>query len=138
MEETTLDEIRKHIEETREPYDSDFFAYESKLDLAILKHYWYNKLQWCGCGDPEDALEEISKYLKALQDFEHRQARFEEYFGVKTVYDNHLLLCLAYALDAAEFTEHGTSILGAWLEKDGRYFLYAIEKAKESGAIHDL
>lgn len=36
---------------------------------------------------------------------------------------NRLLLCLAYALDAAEFTEHGSSINRAWITDKGEVFL---------------
>ena len=52
-------------------------------------------------------------------------------FGVESVYDNELLLCFAYAMDAAEFTEHGSSIGGAWITEEGEMFLWLLEQNKE-------
>jgi hypothetical protein len=56
---------------------------------------------------------------------------FSERFGVQTVYDNELLLCLAYTLDAAEFTEHGSGIGGAWITSEGKMFLWLLENEKD-------
>ena len=63
-------------------------------------------------------------------------------FGVESVYDNELLLCLAYTMDAAGFTEHGSSIGGAWISEEGEMFLWLLERdeelMEEKGMSRDL
>ena len=54
-------------------------------------------------------------------------AKMKEYFPDGD--DNALVLCLAYELDRAGFTEHGSSIYSCWLQEDGKYFLWAIQEA---------
>ena len=66
-----------------------------------------------------------------IGNWERRKERLCEKFGVDNVYDNNLLLCLAYTLDAAELTEHGSSIGGAWLTEEGRMFLWLLEQNEE-------
>lgn len=46
-----------------------------------------------------------------------------EYFLIAIMLGDGLLLCLAYALDAAEFTEHGSSINRARITDKGEVFL---------------
>lgn len=97
--------------------------------------FYYEKLNWCGCGLPDVAKMTVRDFLWALHgDVDHwekREERFLEKFGVKDVYENNLLLCLAYALDAAELTEHGGSIGGAWLTEEGRMFLWLLEQNED-------
>lgn len=57
-----------------------------------------------------------------------RSEKYMEHFSVKNVYENSLLLCLAYAMDAAGFTEHGSSISNAWLTDEGKMFLEVLQK----------
>lgn len=116
--------------------DPDFEEmYYGKLDniTAIIEYYYYEQLKWCGCGDPREAIKTIGKYLRAIkeQESEDRKMQFQKSFGCATIYENELLLCLAYALDAAEFTEHGSSITWPWLTDDGEYFLYAIDESEK-------
>lgn len=98
---------------------------------ALIDYFYYSRLNWCGCGDPDLAKETVRKFLDAHRDFDNRQKKLQTYFGVEYVFENALLECLAYTMDAAEFTEHGTSIFGAWLTEDGEDFLYCLEHAKE-------
>lgn len=108
--------------------------------------FYYEKLNWCGCGCPEDAKKVIRDFLSILNitsdawRFERdkrnelcalRDEAFKNRFGVGAVYDNELLLCLAYALDAAGFTEHGGSIGGAWIDTEGKMFLWLLEQNEE-------
>ena len=97
--------------------------------------FYYEKLDWCGCGDPDSAKITVRDFLWALHvdigSWEKREERFHEKFGVKDVYGNNLLLCLAYTLDAAELTEHGSSIGGAWLTEEGKMFLWLLEQNED-------
>ena len=40
-------------------------------------------------------------------------------------------MALAYAMDAAGFTDHGSSIGGAWLTDEGKMFLFVLRNNKE-------
>ena len=103
---------------------------------AIVKYYYYEQLDWCGCGEPNKAIEIVEKLLDVMseREFDDRHKKLKEYFDVDYVYDNPLLLCLAYTMDAAKFTDHGSSIGWAWLTEDGENFLWAIKYGTE----HDL
>jgi hypothetical protein len=101
---------------------------------ALIDYFYYSRLNWCGCGDKET----VRKFLDAHRDFDNRQKKLQTYFGVEYVYENALLECLAYTMDAAEFTEHGFSISGAWLTEDGKDFLYCLEQneaIKNNGGV---
>lgn len=104
--------------------------------------FYYERLKFCGCGSPSTAKICIRDYLKILNDFFEGKEDFEEQykqerdslqkrFGVTSTYDSELLLCLAYTLDAAKFTEHGTGIGSAWLTKEGKMFLWLLERNED-------
>lgn len=98
-----------------------------------VKFFYEERLNWCSCGNPQKACDCIKNYLSAVNaEPLSRHAILKEHFGVEYVYDNPLLLCLAYALDAAELTEHGGGIGGAWLTEEGKMFLYALEHAENT------
>jgi hypothetical protein len=130
------EDIIKYLKK-KDPDFEKMWSYESDDITAIIKYYYSQQLNWCGCGCPCDALRTIAKYLRALkeEDPDKRAKIFQESFGCDRIYKNDLLLCLAYALDAAEFTEHGSSILWPWLTVDGEYFLYVIEEAEKNGEL---
>lgn len=111
--------------------------YKEYLYDDCLEFFYNEKLNWCSCGQPEVAQLEIRKYLQILYDdyiddstdfdpyYKRCRARFRAVYGddVDSIYRNPLLLCLAYALDGAEFTEHGGGIGSAWLTDEGFMFL---------------
>lgn len=59
------------------------------------------------------------------------ECKLKKRFGVTSVHDNELLLSLVYTLDAAGFTEHGSSIGCAWPTKEGKMFLWLLEKDQD-------
>lgn len=105
-------------------YNSSY--YEELLIEECENFFYYEKLNWCGCGDPDRAKKVVRDYLEVVNDKFDSNTDFYEKFGVKYVYDDKLLLCLAYTLDAAGFTDHGTSISGAWLTNEGKMFFLVI------------
>ena len=124
-----LENITKHIMEC---YPNSCVAanyncfYEPTLEDCV-DFFYYEKLKWCGCGNPDMAKRVVRDYLRILNEedlcykktnnannaYSRKCKMLSERFGTQTVYDNELLLCLAYTLDAAEFTEHGSGIGGA-------------------------
>jgi hypothetical protein len=147
MFEINLENITKYIMES---YPNSCMAvnynglYEPTLEECI-DFFYYEKLKWCGCGDPDMAKRVVRDYLRILNEddlyykktnnannaYSRKCKMFSERFGVQTVYDNELLLCLAYTLDAAEFTEHGSGIGGAWITSEGKMFLWLLENEKD-------
>ena len=90
--------------------------------------FQYDKLGWCGCGRPELALDAVRKYLDAVrarheESVEAGTEMLENAFGHKYADSDGLLLCLAYTLDEAELTEHGSGVGRAWLTDEGAMFL---------------
>ena len=125
-------------------------AFYEDVNEELYKYFRYEVLHWCGCGSPEEADKQVVKYLNLidipwrdkyntalenLKDFDRKYAEYKklckEYFGVEGIYDNPLLLCLAYTMDAARFSEHGSSIGGAWITDRGKIYRYAIMKHLE-------
>lgn len=106
----------------------------------LYKTFRYEVLNWCGCGSPEEADKEVIKYLNLIdipwkneslpfnEKYSNSKKLCQEYFGCETIYDNPLLLCLAYTMDAAGFSEHGSGIGGAWITGRGKIYRYAIQK----------
>lgn len=104
--------------------------------------FYYEKLKWCGCGDPELVKKAILKYLTIRNNwselcdkddipfqemYRQIQDEYAKYFGVQNEYEEPLLLALAYTLDATGFTEHGSSISGCWMTDEGRMFLFILQ-----------
>jgi len=115
--------------------------YKEELIEECEKFFYYEKLNWCGCGDPETAKKVIRDFLRILYDYKKEDninsayqkkcKNLKERFGVDNVYDNELLLCLAYTLDAADLIEHGSSIGGAWTTDEGDMFLWLLNQNNE-------
>ena len=132
-DELMVEKILTHIR-TTDPESYKSYMYEDDI-TCILKYYYFDKLKWCGCAQPGDAMRCVFKLLNAYRQKENREEALKAAFGVENVYDSDLLLCLAYTLDAAGFTDHGSSINWCWLTEDGEYFCWAIEKAEKEGEL---
>ena len=102
---------------SKDPDGMECFEYEPDDANKIVKYYYYERLNWCGCGLPETAVDTVAKFLEAMAETEidNRHRKLKEYFKVRFIEDDPLLLCLAYTMDGAGFTDHGSSIRWAWL-----------------------
>ncbi len=129
-EELMAEKIINHIRK-KDPESYKTYRFEPDDILTIIKYYYYDRLKWCGCAQPGDAMRCVFKFLNALKEKDNREEAFKGAFGVEHVYDNDLLLCLAYSMDAAGLTDHGSSINWCWLTEDGEYFCWAIEQAEK-------
>jgi len=127
-------------------YPECCLAYNSKnndytndeLVSECVDFFYFEKLHWCGCGDPDSAQKAIRDYLNIIykyrttSDFKAAWSTkiedMKNVFGYGDIYDNTFFLCFAYALDAAELTEHGTSIGGAWPTNEGVMFLTVLNQ----------
>lgn len=110
--------------------------------LAIDDHIKLEILGLCACGCPEDVMIAIGKYLNAVS-LEHQHLKavgLKEAFGVDSVYNNSLLLYMAYDLDSRGLTEHGSSIGGAWITPLGMRCLTFIKEyySEEDGFLGEF
>lgn len=114
---------------------------DNQLIKECEDFFYYEKLDWCECGDPDLAKETIRDYMRIIYDFhnlvdnhnmayERKIRNFNDRFGFNSIYDNCFALCFAYAIDAAGLTEHGSSIGGAWLTNEGKMFLWLLNQNK--------
>lgn len=111
-------------------------ATDEEIYVDAFNHFRYDVLNWCGCGDVEESYRTIYDYLSAVGcDWSEREKILTERFDCVSIYDNRLLLCFAYTMDAAGFTEHGTSIASAWLEDRGKIWMWLYDKVRELGRI---
>lgn len=114
---------------------------EEELIKECEDFFYYEKLNWCGCGDPDAAKKTIRDFLRILYDsckdedfdtfYNRKKNNLKERFGVDSIYDNELLLCFAYTMDTAGFTEHGGGIGGAWVTNEGEMFLWLLNQNEE-------
>lgn len=138
-----LNDIRNHIKEN---YPDSCIAHNSprtegnELLEEISDFFKYEILGFCGCGCPESSERSVRDYLyavnmrtdeKHIKDRDERWSKsrqfLEEKFKIKYVTDDPLLQFMAYILDNANLTGHGSSINGAWIEDLGRTCLYIFD-----------
>ena len=124
--------IKEHYENSCIAVNSkqEWFANLTTVEKAkeCIDFFYHEKLRWCGCGCPKMALECVYEFLK--QSDTPNMERFEELYHCDRIEANPLLLCLAYAMDAAGLTRHSLSILGAIPSDEGKMFLYLLDFAK--------
>ena len=83
---------------------ADSFGCDSAATLIVTDG-------WCGCGTPDRVTELAVEYMRAVVAQEHDQ----------TSTDASMLI--AYRCDELGFTDHGTSLVYAWLTPAGEAWL---------------
>lgn len=88
-------------------------------------HMWvFTDLGFCGCGDPEGALEFLRDTLNLLnKEFDERWEGMQKRFP-----DNPMSWTYLYMLDDKGLTEHGSNIRGCWLTDKGKAVLELLNK----------
>lgn len=130
-------------------------------DLCHLNKLFYSELNFCGCGNPEDAYDLVGTVLGLLEEnreqddadpekfaFYPDSARMKrgkafreatkEYIGGNDGTFNLIM----YLLGHVDLTEHGGSIYGSWITKKGRHYLslmnrYQWDDVDQTGSPHD-
>lgn len=94
----------------------------------LYSFFAYELIGICSCGQPENAMRMVRNYLRYVgAAWGDRESVLEKGFGVKSVYDNELLLFMAYILDEKDLTDHGSGIGGAWITEMGKMCLTVLE-----------
>lgn len=114
--------------------------YNESLIQPLMDYYMYEKLNLCGCGSPDDTYEVIRRYLHIRKDWYSKDISYEEVIEryktdlfIDTDNDIHygILQFLMYVLDENGFTEHGSSVGGCWLTKNGERLLAVLDAWRE-------
>lgn len=96
--------------------DKDGVSYQSKKDF--LGSYF----GFCGCGDPDAAMELLRDVLRLLKGHEWYSEKMKALLPSEGL--NYLVL---YMLNNNGLTEHGTSVNCSWLTDKGEEILKDIE-----------
>lgn len=103
---------------------------QDETEYAALEKL-VEELGFCQCGDTERALEFILTCLRYVQEKdrlrdlpsgEEKDRKYEEIYGRRLEVFGSLgaAYFFHYWLDKEGYTEHGSSIMGSWLEDKGR------------------
>lgn len=85
--------------------------------LGTPAELMWNKLNFCGCGDPVSAVKALLAVMDALAERQKSDWKNDRVEG--TLPDGAWSLIPLYVLDAAGLTEHGGSVTGSWLTPEG-------------------
>lgn len=108
-----------------------------------LHDFYFDELEWCGCGDPEGVLQFMAKVLDLAKcrfeaarneppfhtggDYDRLSDEFFQLVGEDTPF-REMGLSYLYVLGAHELTEHGSNIRGSWITEKGERVLEAIQR----------
>jgi hypothetical protein len=113
-------------------------TYEAKSPLTRFLEI---DLKWCGCGNPEKALEYMRDVLRLLEARSAAHWDKESNAAIDAVMDTRTGLGISYAymLEAADLTEHGGSVHGLWLSDKGKQILAALNAVEDwDDALDDI
>lgn len=92
---------------------------------GVLDSLVSTELGWCGCGSPDRVDEMMLAYL--------RWVAVEECPRAESGVHEDAVLLLAYIADKLGWTEHGGSVLSAWLTEDGKQAMANLAAAYSAG-----
>jgi hypothetical protein len=104
--------------------DADGVGFDSPRDLLIESKA--GGLGWCGCGDVDDAIALVRTYLQALYEGQQQGRGWGPDLREQTGIPVEAWCLLQFLCDGAGWTEHGGSVLGAWLTEEGRQALWLL------------
>lgn len=123
--------IKKFPKTTLALNKEEFDKYTKDYLLQTLYEVFLHEIIGiCGCGTPEDCAKDIAKLLDIFSEteFDTSKDKCQKYFNVGDIYENSLLLFMAYILDDKELLEHGGSIGGAQVTELGKMCKYVFEE----------
>lgn len=109
----------------------------NKEDLLLdIKIEMQNQLGICGCGCPEivlegfyDILSKIKEMTDSIITVDHLINKYNKIYDElrRWALEDWTHLQVLYDLDNVGYTDHGSSIFGAWITDEGRDFLIIFE-----------
>ena len=109
-------------------YESKDGIYYEDAESFIGTHI----LGFCGCGNPDCAIEFVRGALQLIDDSQNKEQTFEEWMVEVDSYFNGEggRYFMWYFLDNKGLTEHGGSVPG-WLTSDGKELLSDLNELKQ-------
>ena len=106
----------------------DCVPWEREGEYKKFDDIVFGEIGLCGCGYPDSVLDMIQEFLEKKSEERHsiydeEAEEFAKKWALQMTY------YLAYTLDHHGFTEHGTSISGAWITDKGKAFLEMLRKS---------
>lgn len=86
-------------------------------------------LQFCGCGQPTEALKYVKEYLEILKmrdtsaESNARDAQWTESYKLLDAKPVGEVTFVLYVLTMLDLIEHGSSVRGSWLTENGKELL---------------
>ncbi|MGM7720586.1 hypothetical protein [uncultured Metabacillus sp.] len=124
---------------------------KQELIKERLNDFYYEKLKFCGCGNPGDTLKLIKELLNAINDkyvnevpYEVHQNRIHSLFEFEdkskpklkfTDIQNGIIQFVMYQLDLIEVLEHGGSIGGSWLTSYGKQIMEYLNECEDIDTV---
>lgn len=114
--------------------------YEEYLIDPLMDYFSFEVIDMCGCGVPENTNEVIRRVLNIRNEwskdelkYEAVVKRYEQDLEIDTENEVHygLLQFVLYMLDSHGMLEHGSSIGGSWLTKEGKMYLTVLNAWRE-------
>lgn len=91
----------------------------TKPERQEFEDFIFSDIGMCGCASPDDVLDMLEAFLERKQDY----MSYDDQVAFAKEHSEELMLFMQYILDNKGFTEHGTSVYGAWLTDKGKRFL---------------
>lgn len=93
-------------------------------NMEIVNDFWFEKLSFCGCGDPYSQLRLIKGVLNVVYNFHENKDNDFNLNGIdKTMFE-----FIMYTLDTVEVIEHGSVITYGWLTEYGEKLRNALNE----------
>lgn len=112
----------------------EFDLLDREMPIGELDDMLFADVGLCGCGYFEATVGTIYEYLKHKKDYGGENYKWEEWhkWEAEFVEEHKELLYefFRYILDNRGFTEHGTSIGGAWITDKGKRLVKLLEESE--------
>lgn len=96
-----------------------FFGNQTLKDKKdLIGEIQTTSLQFCGCGNPNSALEFVQKVLEWYEKKDEIVEAFKDLDEL--IPDEGTRWFVLYMLDALELTEHGSAVSSGWLTEKGK------------------
>jgi hypothetical protein len=114
-----------------------------------VQRFYFEELEWCGCGNPDEVLAFMRDVLQVMHDrsegnrSEGPNVPFEQSAWrsgtdkLNAMLPGMLGLSYLYMLDALDLTEHGSTIGGSWLTEKGKEVLALLSDRDLEAAMSD-
>ncbi len=103
--------------------EDGWYKDEDGVSFQTAQDFIGGKLGFCGCGDPDEALNYIKCVLQSIEDRQKPECDFRLNIVNLIALTGKAHYFTLYFLDDKGLTEHGSSVGGCWLTQKGSELL---------------